>query len=325
MSSPPRLLGQLRQELRVKHYSYRTEQTYSLWVRKFILFHGKRHPAEMGKPEIEAFLTHLATERDVAASTQNQAMSAILFLYRHVLKLEPAWLTDVVRAKRPKRVPVVLSAEEVSRVLARLPESAYLPAGLMYGTGMRLMEVMRLRVQDVDFAYRQVVVRNGKGNKDRVVPLPSRLESLLESQIAMTLQIHATDLELGYGRVHLPHALARKYPGAETSEGWQYVFPARRRSIDPRTGITRRHHLDASVLQKAVKNAVRRAGIRKRASCHTFRHSFATHLLESGADIRSVQEVLGHKDLRTTQIYTHVFNRGALGVQSPLDRLVSSR
>lgn len=317
----PKLLEQLRAQLRVKHYSLRTEQTYVHWVKKFIHFHGFRHPGELGKVEMEAFLSHLAITAKVSASTQNQAMSALLFLYREVLEQEPAWLTNVVRAKASQKVPVVLSPPETRDVLNQLEGPVYLAAALMYGAGLRLMESLRLRIQDVDFAYQQITVRSGKGNKDRVVPLPARLRTQLRAQISASLAIHKLDLEQGFGRVWLPFALSRKYPAAPTAPGWQYVFPARRRCTDPRDGITRRHHLDESWVQKSVKLAVQSAGIRKRASCHTFRHSFATHLLESGADIRTVQELLGHKDLRTTQIYTHVLNRGGNGVLSPLDRL----
>ena len=320
-SSQPKLLDQLRHAIRAKHYSYRTEQTYTLWVRRFILFQDKRHPRELGKLEIEAFLTHLAVSRRVSASTQNQAMSAILFLYHHVLKMEPEWLTDVVRAKASRRVPVVLSTREVGAVLGQLSGAQFLAAGLMYGAGLRLMEALRLRVQDVDFAYSQITVRGGKGNKDRVVPLPDRLVVSLEAQIAAALAVHAADVEAGYGRVWLPNALARKYPTADRQPGWQYVFPASGRSVDPQDGTVRRHHIDASWMQKSMKRAVQQSGLRKRATCHTLRHSFATHLLESGADIRSVQAVLGHKDLKTTQIYTHVLERGGFGVRSPLDRL----
>lgn len=316
----PKLLDQLRYAIRSKHYSYRTEQTYSLWVKQFILFNNKRHPAGMGKPEIEAFLSYLAVQRKVSASTQNQAMSAILFLYRHVLGEEPAWLTDVVRAKTSKRVPVVFSPQEAKQVLGQLEGAAYLAAALMYGSGLRVTESVRLRVKDVDFAYRQLVVRSGKGNKDRVVPLPDAVTGLIEAQITAALALHRMDLNAGYGAVWLPNALARKYPNAATEPGWQYVFPAKARCRDPRSGEVRRHHVDVSGVQRAVKAAVKRSGLRKRASCHTFRHSFATHLLEGGADIRTVQELLGHKDLRTTQIYTHVLQRGAGGVRSPLDR-----
>lgn len=322
MSHPkPKLLDRVRAELRMKHYSYRTEQTYVLWIEQFIRFHKYKHPEHMGKRELEAFLSHLAVSRKVSASTQNQALSALLFLYRQVLKQEPEWLTDVVRAKRSQKIPVVLTTNETRDVLNQLDGPMYLAAALMYGAGLRLMESLRLRVHDIDFSYQQITVRSGKGDKDRVVPLPARLRTLLEAQIQQALTLHRQDLEQGYGAVWMPFALARKYPNAATSPGWQYVFPARSRCVDPRDGTTRRHHIDESWVQKSVKEAVRSAGILKRATCHTFRHSFATHMLESGADIRTVQELLGHKDLRTTQIYTHVLNRGGHGVISPLDRM----
>lgn len=317
----PKLLDRLRAEIRKKHYSYRTEQTYVLWVKQFIRFHRNQHPLQLGKREIEAFLSHLAVDRKVSASTQNQAMSALLFLYRQVLEQEPEWLTNVVRAKSSQKVPVVLSPAETRDVLSQLEGSVYLAVALMYGAGLRVMESLRLRIQDVDFAYQQITVRNGKGSKDRVVPLPARLRAELQAQIRAALATHNLDLAEGHGRVWLPFALARKYPNAPTTPGWQYVFPAKNRSKDPHDGTLRRHHLDKSWVQRSVKLAVQSAGIRKRASCHTFRHSFATHLLESGADIRTVQELLGHKDLRTTQIYTHVLKRGGNGVLSPLDRL----
>lgn len=321
-SAPPRLLDQLAHAVRLKHYSYRTEKTYTHWVRRFILFHGKRHPATMGKSELEAFLTYLAVDRRVSASTQNQAMAAILFLYTHVLDQDMEWLTGVVRARRSRKIPVVLSTNEVRDVLVQLNEPIRLAVGLMYGSGLRLTEALRLRVKDVDFARGQIIVRRGKGGKDRCVPLPGRLTIGLEQQIERALDIHRADLADGLGDVWMPDALARKFPRAGRSPEWQYVFPARTRCRDPRDqNVTRRHHIDTSWVQKAVKAAVRSAGIRKQASCHTFRHSFATHLLESGADIRTVQELMGHKDVRTTQIYTHVLNRGASAVLSPFDRL----
>lgn len=317
----PKLLDQLREQVRVRHYSLRTEKTYAQWVRRFIVFHGKRHPAKMGKDEIEAFLTHLAQDRKVAAATQNQAMSAILFLYRHVLNQEPDWLTDVVRAKKPSRLPVVLTTDEVNRVLLGLSGTHYLAAALMYGAGLRVMETVRLRIKDIDLAQFSITVRHGKGAKDRVVPLPRTLVSAIKQQMAHALRLHAADLSDGFGAVWLPNALATKYPAAPNEPGWQYLFPAAKRSIDPRGGIERRHHIQAQNVQKAVKRAVRAANIAKPASCHSLRHSFATHLLEGGADIRTIQELLGHKDLRTTQIYTHVAGMGAVATQSPLDRL----
>jgi integron integrase len=317
---PPRLLEQVRERLRVKHYSLRTEQAYLGWIRRFILANGKRHPRDMGGVEVGRFLTDLATRGNVAAGTQNQALAALLFLYREVLAMELPWVDDVVRAKRPRRVPVVLTREEVRRLLAQLEGRDWLMAGLLYGSGLRLMECLRLRVKDVDFDRREITVRSGKGGKDRHVPLPQALADALRDQMAAARLLHAADLDAGHGEVHLPYALARKYPNAAREWGWQYVFPASHRAVDPRAGIVRRHHLDEKVLQRAVRNAVRRAGIVKPATCHTLRHSFATHLIEDGYDIRTVQELLGHKDVATTQIYTHVLNRGGRGVYSPLDR-----
>lgn len=316
---PPRLLDQVRARCRVRHMSLRTERVYIQWARRFILANGKRHPRDMGAVEVEAFLSHLAVHGDVAASTQNQALSALLFLYRQVLGIELPWMESVVRAKRPQRIPVVLSRDEVARLLAMLEGPVWLMAALLYGTGMRLMECVRLRVKDVDFGRGEICVRDGKGGKDRRVPLPMRLREVLTARIARVRIVHGQDLLSGHGSVGLPHALARKYPNAPREFGWQYVFPAIKLSIDPRSGEERRHHVDESGLQRAVKGARGRAGIDKPATCHTLRHSFATHLLESGHDIRTVQELLGHKDVATTQIYTHVLGRGAGGVLSPLD------
>lgn len=314
------MLEQVRARCRLKHYSIRTERVYVAWIKRFIRANGKRHPRDMGAAEVEAFLSHLATDGDVAASTQNQALSALLFLYRQVLGIELPWMESVVRAKRPQRVPVVLSHEEVMRLLALLDGQVWLMAALLYGTGMRLMECLRLRVQEVDFGRNEICVRNGKGAKDRRVPLPRRLRERLQEQVERVRVVHGQDMAAGMGAVHLPHALAQKYPNAAREIGWQYVFPSPRLSVDPRSGEKRRHHIDEAVLQRAVKTARTRAGIDKPATCHTLRHSFATHLLETGQDIRTVQELLGHKDLATTQIYTHVLNRGAGGVLSPLDR-----
>lgn len=319
MDDQPRLLDVVRERIRLKRYSIRTEHAYTHWIRRFILFHGKRHPREMGAPEVEAFLSDLAVQRNVAASTQNQALAAILFLYRDVLGIELPWLQDVVRAKRPARLPVVLTRREVEAVLARLDGRDWLMASLLYGAGLRLMECVRLRVKDIDFAMRQIVVRDGKGAKDRVTMLPEKLLFPLQLQLKKAKALHDADLAAGFGEVHLPYALAQKYPNASREWGWQYVFPASRRSIDPRSGVERRHHLDPKTLQRSVRNAVRAAGLAKPASCHTFRHSFATHLLEAGYDIRTVQELLGHADVKTTMIYTHVLNRGGRGVRSPLD------
>jgi integron integrase len=303
------------------HYSYRTEQAYLYWIRLFIRYHNKRHPREMGEHEVEEFLTFLATKRQVSASTQNQALSALLFLYQKVLGMDIGWVDDVVRAKRLERVPVVLSGEEVARLLARLPAPYWLMASLMYGAGLRVMECLRLRAQDIDFGYRQMLVRNGKGGKDRIVPLPDSLRAATEHQIEGALRVRQTDLDEGFGEVSLPSALDRKYPKAPFSPAWWYVFPSSQRSRDPYSGRIKRHHMDPSPMQKAMKTACRQAGIIKRATPHTLRHSFATHLLASGYDIRTVQEVLGHKDVKTTQIYTHVLQRGSAAIRSPMDRL----
>ncbi|WP_082672576.1 integron integrase [Luteimonas abyssi] len=313
------MLDEVRARLRVRHYSLRTERAYVGWIRRFILANGKRHPREMGEAEVAVFLTRLAVEGRVAAGTQNQALAALLFLYREVLGVELPWMAEVVRAKRPRRLPVVLTRDEVARVLAMMDGRTWLAAALMYGTGMRVMEAMRVRVKDVDFAAHEILVREGKGGKDRRVPLPGRLTVPLQDAIAHAAGLHALDLEAGFGAVWLPAALARKYPGAATERGWQYVFPARRRSRDPRDGAVRRHHLDEAVVQRAVRAARVRAGVVKPATCHTLRHSFATHLLEAGYDLRTIQELLGHQDVATTQIYTHVLNRGGRGVVSPLD------
>lgn len=317
---PPRLLEQIRIRCRTKHYSIRTERAYVGWARRFILANNRRHPRELGLAEVEAFLSALAVRDDVAASTQNQALSALLFLYKEVLGVDLPWVGLVTRAKRPKRLPVVLTSAEVRSLLALIDGQAGLMASLLYGAGMRLMEAVRLRVKDVDFGRCEIVVRNGKGGKDRRVPLPRRLEAALQAQIERVRVLHGRDLAQGYGEVWLPHALSRKYPTAGREPGWQYVFPASGLSDDPRSGTRRRHHVDEAVLQRAVKSARVAAGIDKPATCHTLRHSFATHLLEAGHDIRTVQELLGHKDVATTQIYTHVLGRGAGGVLSPLDR-----
>ncbi|MBJ6979243.1 MULTISPECIES: integron integrase [unclassified Luteimonas] len=317
---PPRLLDQVRIRCRTRHYSIRTERAYVGWARRFILANNRRHPRELGLAEVEAFLSSLAVRDDVAASTQNQALSALLFLYREVLGVELPWVGSVTRAKRPKRLPVVLTHAEVRALLALVDGQVGLMASLLYGAGMRLLEAARLRVKDMDFGRREIVVRNGKGGKDRRVPLPRRLEAGLLAQVERVRVLHARDLADGFGEVWLPHALSRKYPTAAREFGWQYVFPSSRLSEDPRGGTRRRHHVDEAVLQRAVKAARVQAGIDKPATCHTLRHSFATHLLESGHDIRTVQELLGHKDVATTQIYTHVLGRGAGGVLSPLDR-----
>ncbi|MES5813224.1 integron integrase [Pseudoxanthomonas sp. Soil82] len=316
----PRLLDQVRARLRLRHYSRRTEQAYVYWIRRYIRVWLPRHPRELDGAAVEAFLTGLATRDDVAASTQNQALSALLFLYREVLGVELPWMENVVRAKRPRRLPVVLARAQVARLLERLAGREALMAGLLYGSGLRLMECVRLRVKDVGLARNELVVRDGKGGKDRVTVLPAAIREGLERQLAAVRELHARDLACGAGRVYLPHALARKYPNAPAELAWQYVFPATRLSEDPRDGVRRRHHLDEKVLQKAVRGAALACGFDRPVTPHTLRHCFATHLLESGADIRTVQELLGHKDVATTQIYTHVLNRGALGVLSPLDR-----
>ena len=314
------LLDRLRHHIRLRHYSIRTEEAYGLVVKRFILFHGKRHPQEMGADEIRQYLSHLANEGQVSASTQNQALSALLFLYREVLGVDLPFIQAIGRAKRPVRVPTVLTHEEVDRVLARLPGTHHLMASLLYGSGLRLMECVRLRVKDLDFGYKQIIVRDGKGEKDRRTVLPKQLIMPLKHQLARVRRLHEDDLRKGYGRVYLPYALERKYPNASAEWYWQWVFPANRLSVDPRSGKVRRHHASEDMLQKAVKMAVREAGVTKRASCHTLRHSFATHLLEDGYDIRTIQELLGHKNLQTTQVYTHVLNRGGRGVKSPLEK-----
>ncbi|MBD9424990.1 integron integrase [Pseudomonas sp. PDM15] len=320
MDDKPKLLDQVREQIRLRHYSIRTEAVYLEWVKRYIRFHKYRHPQEMGGPEVEAFLSDLAVRRDVSASTQNQALSAILFLYKQVLQIELPWMDGVIRARRPQRLPVVLTREEVASVLAQLDGTLWLIASLLYGSGMRLMEVLRLRVKDVEFARLEILIRDGKGQKDRVTMLPRKLAAPLQLHLQRVRALHDQDLQEGYGRANLPHALARKYPNAAAEWGWQFVFPSINRSADPRSGGIFRHHLHEKTIQRAIRNAVRRVGLHKPATPHTFRHSFATHLLESGQDIRTVQELLGHSDVKTTQIYTHVLNRGGLGVISPLDR-----
>ena len=321
-----KLLEQMRDVMRVKHYSVRTENTYCDWVERFIRYHRLRHPAEMREAEMAEFLTHLARDRNVAASTQGQALSALLFLYKQVLKVEVGWLEAVERPTKPVRVPVVLTPEEVRRIFAHLQGSMRLMAGLLYGSGLRLMECVRLRVKDVDFGYGRITVRDGKGAKDRITMLPVNLTAALERHLVKIKAQFEEDMEAGLGGVHLPHALARKYPNAEREWGWQWVFPSSRLSVDPRAEVAseaapkRRHHLDESALQLAVKKAVIASGLQKPATCHTFRHSFATHLLENGYDIRTVQELLGHKDVSTTMIYTHVLNKPGFGVRSPMDQ-----
>jgi len=316
----PKLLDQVRATIRTLHYSIRTEQAYVDWTRRFILFHNKRHPKDMGKEEIEAFLTHLAVERRVSASTQSQAKAALLFLYQKVLKLEVDWLNDVVTAKQPQRVPTVLTSEEARSLLARMEGETWLVAALLYGSGLRLMEACRLRVLDIDFEMLQITVRNGKGAEDRVTMLPVSLVDPLKSHLQLVKLQHERDCEQGHGQVYLPFALDRKYPNAPTEWKWQYIFPASRFSTDPRTGDVRRHHIEEQRIQRAVRQAARDASINKKVTPHTLRHSFATDLLQAGYDIRTVQDLLGHADVRTTMIYTHVLNRGGHGVISPLDR-----
>lgn len=315
----PRLLDQVRSLMRLKHLSLRTEEAYINWIKRFIFFHHKRHPCEMGAAEITAFLSHLAEVERVGASTQNQAFSALLFLYREVLGRDFPQLSEVVRAKRPQNVPVVLTRSEIKRVLAELRGTHHLMANLLYGAGLRLMECVRLRVKDISFEQRQLIITDGKGGKSRVTMLPQAVEEPLGRHLAQVEAQYKIDLRHGGGSVYVPEALARKYPNAHREWRWQYVFPAARPSLDPRSGAERRHHLSENMLQRAVKTAVERAGVNRLASCHTLRHSFATHLLEHGYDIRTVQELLGHKDVRTTMIYTHVLNRGGRGVRSPLD------
>jgi integron integrase len=315
----PRLLDQVVARVRVLHYSVRTERAYVDWIKRFILFHGKRHPKEMGAAEVEAFLTHLAVTRQVSASTQNQAKSALLFLYKQVLGVELPWLDDVTQAQAPKRLPVVLTQHEVQSVLSRMDGTMWLIASLLYGSGLRIMEALRLRVKDVDFARREIVVRGGKGFKDRMTMLPDALIQPLKNHLLKVKTLHNDDLAAGFGAVFMPAALDKKYPNAGKEWGWQYVFPSVKLSVDPRSHVTRRHHADEKTVQRAVKKAVKLAGLVKLATPHTFRHSFATHLLEGGYDIRTVQELLGHSDVSTTMIYTHVLNKGGRGVRSPLD------
>ncbi len=314
-------MEQVRHALRVRHYSPRTEVSYCQWIRKFIHFHGIRHPAEMGENEINAFLTALAVKGKVSPSTQNQALSALLFLYRHVIGREIGELGEVVRAQRQQRIPVVLTRDEVKAVLENLNGEKWLIASLLYGSGLRLMECLRLRIQQIDFARNEILVRDGKGGKDRITMLPERLKQPLREHLGKVRAQHAQDLAEGWGRVELPGALARKYPNAPAELSWQWVFPQDRRWVNQKTRQQGRHHIDATIIQKAVRKAVQSAGLTKRATCHTFRHSFATHLLEAGYDIRTVQELLGHSDVKTTMIYTHVLNRGPAAVKSPADHL----
>lgn len=315
----PRLLEQVKNAIQVRHYSIRTEQAYVHWIKNYIYFHNKKHPKDMGDVEITAFLSHLASTRNVSASTQNQALNALVFLYRKVLDIEVGVFKDLVRAKKPKRLPVVLSHDEALDILSHIEGMNGVMASLLYGSGLRLMECVRLRIKDIDFKFKQITVRDGKGKKDRVTLLPETLIEPLKEAISHAKNIHQLDLSEGYGEVYLPHALARKYPNASTETGWQYIFPASKRAKDPRSNKIRRHHIYETVLQKAVRSAVRKTNIIKPASCHTFRHSFATRLLKKGTDIRTVQELLGHENVKTTEIYTHVLNINKRGVLSPID------
>lgn len=314
------LLDSVRQTMRVRHLSLRTESAYLSTIRRYIRFHGRRHPRNLGVPDIRDYLSHLATEGQVAASTQNVAFNALLFLYRDVLEIELPPLGGVLRAQRPERLPVVFTPDEVQRLLQHIEPSHHLAASLLYGAGLRLMECVRLRVKDIDFEYRQIMVRDGKGEKDRRAVLPETLIEPLQKQLSSARLLFDLDRETGTAAVHLPSAVARKYPAAVGEWAWYWLFPAPRLSVDPRSQKVRRHHIGEDGLQRAVKKALKKSGIAKNGSCHTFRHSFATHLLENGYDIRTVQELLGHKDVRTTMIYTHVLNRGGRAVVSPLDK-----
>lgn len=314
-----KLIPTIHDIMRMKHYSYETEKTYVQWIKRYIFYHKKRHPLEMGEREISAFLSHLSVKEHVAASTQNQALNAIVFLYKHVLKKDIGELKNIYWAKRPSRLPVVLTQDEVHRILEKLHGKPYLMVSILYGTGIRLMECLHLRVKDIDFGYHQIIVRDGKGQKDRVTMLPEKITEPLRHHLKSVKLIHEKDLHEGFGVVELPFALSRKYPNAAKEWAWQYVFPSINRSIDPRSGIERRHHLHKTVLPRYIRRAAREARITKRVTSHTFRHSFATHLLEKGYDIRTVQQLLGHKDVRTTMKYTHVLNKGGMGVKSPLD------
>ena len=320
-----RLRELLHEAIRSRNYSRRTEKSYWFWIRYYILFHRKRHPREMGGTEVQGFLSWLATERNVAAATQNQALAALLFLYQKILGMNLPWLDGMTRAKRPVRLPTVLTEAEAGRLLAQMHGSKWLMASLMYGAGLRQIECLSLRVKDVDFAYRQILVRDGKGGKDRATMLPEPVVQPLQSHLGRVRALHLRDIAAGYGEVSLPFALARKYPRAGREWGWQYVFPSNNRSSDPESGVIRRHHVYPDTIHRAIKQAVHAAGIIKPVSCHTLRHSIATHLLLSGQDIRTVQELLGHSDVSTTMVYTHVLNRGARGVRSPMERLEQPR
>ncbi len=314
-----KLLDQVSDVARFRHLSLRTEQAYRNWIKRFIFFHGKRHPRDLDAAAVRAFLTHLAVNENVAASTQNQAFNALLFLYKQVLSMDAPDISGVERARQSRRLPVVFTKAESTAVISHMKGARGLIAGLLYGSGLRIMEAVRLRVKDIDFEREEIIVRDGKGEEDRVTMLPQTLKHRLKVQVEAVRKLHQRDLKRGYGEVYLPYALERKYRGAAKDFIWQYVFPAEKLSVDPRSGRIRRHHVAEQNVQRAVKSALRAAGIRKNGSCHSFRHSFATHLLENGYDIRTVQELLGHKDVRTTMIYTHVLNKGGRGVRSPLD------
>lgn len=316
-----RLIPAVRRAIRARHMSRLTEEAYVRWVVRYVRHHGMRHPRTLGEREMRAYLSHLATDRDVSASTQSQALAALLFLYTEVLRDPAPWIVDVVRARRPHRLPVVMTREEVRAVLGRMPGTQKLVGMLLYGSGLRLMEALRLRVKDIDFGANQITVRGGKGDRDRLTMLPGAVRDLLREHVVKVERLHARDLAAGAGRTILPHRLAKKYPNASVELGWQWVFPARRLGFDVKTRVRYRHHLHETVVQRAMRDAVRACGLAKRATCHTFRHSFATHLLEDGHDIRTVQELLGHRNVATTMIYTHVLNRGGMGVKSPVDRL----
>jgi integron integrase len=319
MPEAPRLLDQVRHAIRLRHYSYSTEKAYAHWIKRFILANDKRHARDMGASQIEAFLSHLAVKENVSPSTQNQALAAILFLYRHVLQMELEWMDNIVRAKRDRRIPVVFTQKEARSVIAHLDGKYWLMGSLMYGAGLRVLECLRLRVKDLDNNYRQITVHDGKGQKNRRTVLPDSISERLEEQLHRVRKVYESDIDAGIQGVSLPYALARKYPRAGNEWGWQYLFPSTKRSKSPYTGAIERHHADQKGVQRAVKTAIGQAGIKKQASCHTFRHSFATHLLETGYDIRTVQELLGHSNVKTTMIYTHVLNRGGRAVRSPMD------
>lgn len=312
------LISRLRENLRARHYSLKTEKAYISWIRQFVLFHNKRHPLEMDAPEINTFIKYLAVQRNVSSATQNQALCAIVYMYKHVLKKKVGEL-ELIWAQKPKRLPVVFTVEEIQKITQQLKGTHWIAGMLMYGSGLRLMECLRLRVKDIDFGFKQITIHDGKGFKDRISTLPEKVIDPLKDHLEKVKQLHDNDLKAGYGSVYVPYALDRKYPNASKLFGWQYIFPAHKFSKDPRTGVERRHHLHSSVMQKVVSQAIKNAGILKHAGCHSFRHSFATHLLQKGYDIRTVQELLGHSNIQTTQVYTHVLNKGSNAVRSPAD------